>query len=292
MRLNTLINKQKKDFDLFYKKFLNLHLSRDQLSKAMIYGSMNGGKRIRPFLVHIFSKLAKVNKKQSLILSTAIESIHSYSLIHDDLPSMDNDDMRRGQPSNHITFHEATSILAGDALQALAYEVIASSKDIKDKQKIEIIKTLTSSCGHQGMILGQQYDLDAEKDEYHDIKKIHLLKTAKLIQAAITLPYLGLYEYKDTYKILQKLGEKLGLAFQIMDDVLEISSNSETLGKNNNSDIKNSKMTYVSVFGLEESIQQAEKISNSCINEIKKKFSSKESKELIELANYMVARTH
>ena len=150
-------------------------------------------------------------------------------------------------------------------------EVIASSKDIKDKQKIEIIKTLTSSCGHQGMILGQQYDLDAEKDEYHDIKKIHLLKTAKLIQAAITLPYLGLYEYKDTYKILQKLGEKLGLAFQIMDDVLEISSNSETLGKNNNSDIKNSKMTYVSVFGLEESIQQAEKISNSCINEIKKK---------------------
>ena len=276
-----------------FNKINSLLVEDDKVTSSMKYSALADSKCIRAGLVFASGNLKKnLNDSALTDLATSIELMHTYSLIHDDLPSMDNDDMRRGQPSNHITFHEATSILAGDALQALAYEVIASSKDIKDKQKIEIIKTLTSSCGHQGMILGQQYDLDAEKNEYHDIKKIHLLKTAKLIQAAITLPYLGLYEYKDIYKILQKLGEKLGLAFQIMDDVLEISSNSETLGKNNDSDIKNSKMTYVSVFGLNESIQQAEKISNSCINEIKKKFSSKESKELIELANYMVARTH
>ena len=233
-----------------FNKINSLLVEDDKVTSSMKYSALADSKCIRAGLVFASGNLKKnLNNSALTDLATGIELMHTYSLIHDDLPSMDNDDMRRGQPSNHITFHEATSILAGDALQALAYEVIASSKDIKDKQKIEIIKTLASSCGHQGMILGQQYDLDAEKDEYHDIKKIHLLKTAKLIQAAITLPYLGLYEYKDTYKILQKLGEKLGLAFQIMDDVLEISSNSETLGKNNNSDIKNSKMTYVSVFG-------------------------------------------
>ena len=170
---------------------------------------------------------------------------------------MDNDDIRRGQASNHIKFNEATAILTGDALQALAYETIAYSIDLTELQKIESIKALTSACGHKGMILGQQYDLDAESNEYDDIQKIHELKTGKLIQVAISMPHLGNEKQDNVRMILHDIGKDLGLAFQIMDDVLEASSDSTTLGKSNQSDIANQKLTYVSVFGEKASIEQA-----------------------------------
>ena len=180
--------------------------------------------------------------------------MHTYSLIHDDLPSMDNDDMRRGQASNHIQYSEATAILAGDALQALAYEMIVTSLEITQAQKISSIKAIANACGHEGMILGQQYDLDAEKNEYNDIKKIHELKTGKLIQVAITMPHLGNEKQKNQLIILDKAGKDLGLAFQIMDDVLEASTDSSTLGKSNQSDLINEKLTYVSAYGKQDSI--------------------------------------
>jgi geranylgeranyl pyrophosphate synthase len=203
---------------------------------------------------------------------------------------MDDDKIRRGQASNHIKFNEATAILTGDALQALAYENIASSPDITDLQKIASIKALANACGHEGMILGQQYDLDAENDQYNDIQKIHELKTGKLIQVAMTMPHLGNEKQKNQLEVLDEVGENLGLAFQIIDDVLEASSDSTTLGKSNQSDLVNKKLTYVSVFGKQASIDQAHALSSACISRLESSFNINEVAELIELAKFMVER--
>jgi farnesyl diphosphate synthase len=223
-------------------------------------------------------------------MAASIELMHTYSLIHDDLPSMDNDGMRRGQASNHIKYNEATAILAGDALQALAYETIASSLEISQPQKISSIKTLANACGYTGMILGQQYDLDAERNEYNDIKKIHELKTGKLIQAALTMPHEGEEEQTNQLAILGEIGIDLGLAFQIMDDVLEVSSDSKTLGKNNQSDMLNKKLTYVSVYGKKDSVDQAYALSNRCVAKLENAFENNEAANLIALAEFMVKR--
>lgn len=265
----------------------------DKVTSSMRYSALADSKCIRAGLVFASGNLKGHLHDAALTdIATSIELMHTYSLIHDDLPAMDDDEMRRGQPSNHIEFNEATAILAGDALQALAFEIIASSENIADRQKVEAVKSLALACGHQGMILGQQYDLDAEKNEFLDIEMIHTLKTAKLIQVAMTMPFLGNDQHQQTYLLLHLLGEKMGLAFQIMDDVLEASSDSKTLGKSNLSDIANDKKTYVSVYGMEESIKKATSLSNFCIAKMQESFEQDQGKELIELAHFMVARAH
>ena len=271
----------------------SLLVNKDQVTSSMRYSALADSKCIRAGLVFASGKLeGQLDEVGLTDIATSIELMHSYSLIHDDLPAMDDDGMRRGQPSNHIEFNEATAILAGDALQALAFETIASSKGIIDAHKVEAVRMLAVACGHQGMILGQQYDLDAEKNELLDIELIHSLKTAKLIQVALTMPYLGNEMHKKTQVLLNNLGGKIGLAFQIMDDVLEVSSDSVTLGKSNLSDITNKKMTYVSVYGVEESIQKAEALSNFCIEQIQENFEIDKAKELIELMHLMVSRSN
>jgi geranylgeranyl pyrophosphate synthase len=271
----------------------SLLVNKDQVTSSMRYSALADSKCIRAGLVFASGKLeGQLDEVGLTDIATSIELMHSYSLIHDDLPAMDDDGMRRGQPSNHIEFNEATAILAGDALQALAFETIASSKGIIDSHKVEAVKMLAVACGHQGMILGQQYDLDAEKNELLDIELIHSLKTAKLIQVALTMPYLGNEMHKTTQVLLNNLGGKIGLAFQIMDDVLEVSSDSVTLGKSNLSDITNKKMTYVSVYGVKESIQKAEALSNFCIEQIQENFEIDKARELIELMYLMVSRSN
>ena len=271
----------------------SLLVNKDQITSSMRYSALADSKCIRAGLVFASGKLeGQLDEVGLTDIATSIELMHSYSLIHDDLPAMDDDGMRRGQPSNHVKFNEATAILAGDALQALAFETIASSKGITDAHKVEAVRMLAVACGHQGMVLGQQYDLDAEKNESLDIELIHSLKTAKLIQVALTMPYLGNEMDKKTQVLLNNLGGKIGLAFQIMDDVLEVSSDSVTLGKSNLSDITNKKMTYVSVYGVEESIQKAEALSNFCIEQIQENFEVGKAKELIELMHLMVSRSN
>ena len=271
----------------------SLLVNKDQVTSSMRYSALADSKCIRAGLVFASGKLeGQLDEVGLTDIATSIELMHSYSLIHDDLPAMDDDGMRRGQPSNHVKFNEATAILAGDALQALAFETIASSKGIIDAHKVEAVRMLAVACGHQGMILGQQYDLDAEKNELLDIELIHSLKTAKLIQVALTMPYLGNEMHKKTQVLLNNLGGKIGLAFQIMDDVLEVSSDSVTLGKSNLSDITNKKMTYVSVYGVEESIQKAEALSNFCIEQIQENFEIDKARELIELTHLMVSRSN
>ena len=264
---------------------------KNKITASMRYSALADSKCIRAGLIFASGNLNKEISNSALIdMATSIELMHTYSLIHDDLPSMDNDNIRRGQASNHIKFNEATAILTGDALQALAYEIIASSPDLTHEQKIESIKALSSACGHKGMILGQQYDLDAENNEYNDIQKIHELKTGKLIQVAITLPHLGNDKQDNEQMILHDIGKGLGLAFQIMDDVLEASSNSTILGKSNKSDIANHKLTYVSVFGKEAAIEQAHALSNNCISKLNNSFVLEEIKDLLSLAKFMVER--
>jgi len=271
----------------------SLLVNKDRITSSMRYSALADSKCIRAGLVFASGKLEGQLDEVSLTdIATSIELMHSYSLIHDDLPAMDDDGMRRGQPSNHVKFNEATAILAGDALQALAFETIARSRGIADAHKVEAVRMLAEACGHQGMILGQQYDLDAEKNELLDIELIHSLKTAKLIQVALTMPYLENEMYKKTQVLLNNLGGKIGLAFQIMDDVLEVSSDSVTLGKSNLSDITNKKMTYVSVYGVEESIQKAEALSNFCIEQIQENFEIDKARELIELMHLMVSRSN
>ena len=271
----------------------SLLVNNDSVTSSMRYSALADSKCIRGGLVFASGKLEGHHDEVGLTdIATSIELMHTYSLIHDDLPAMDDDGMRRGQPSNHVEFNEATAILAGDALQALAFETIASSKGIIDAHKVEAVRMLAEACGHQGMVLGQQNDLDAEKNELLDIELIHSLKTAKLIQVALTMPYLGNKMYKKTQVLLNDLGGKIGLAFQIMDDVLEVSSDSVTLGKSNLSDITNKKMTYVSVYGVEESIQKAETLSNFCIEQIQENFEIDKARELIELMHLMVSRSN
>ena len=263
----------------------------NKIVSAMRYSALADSKYIRAGLVFASGKLNKEISNSALIdMATSIELMHTYSLIHDDLPSMDNDDMRRGQASNHIQYSEATAILAGDALQALAYETIVTSLEITQAQKISSIKAVANACGHEGMILGQQYDLDAEKNEYNDIKKIHELKTGKLIQVAMTMPHLGNEKQKNQLMILDEVGKDLGLAFQIMDDVLEVSTDSSTLGKSNQSDLINKKLTYVSAYGKQESIAQAHALSNACISKLEDSFDNNEVVSLLELAKFMVER--
>ena len=263
----------------------------NKIISSMRYSAMADSKCIRAGLIFASGNLNKEISNSALIdMAASIELMHTYSLIHDDLPSMDNDEMRRGQATNHVKFNEATAILTGDALQALAYENIVSSAEITQSQNILSIKALARACGHAGMILGQQYDLDAENDEYNDIQKIHELKTGKLIQVATTMPHLGNENQKNQLIVLDEVGKDLGLAFQIMDDVLEVSSDSSTLGKSNKSDLVNKKLTYVSTFGKQASIDQAHVLSNACISKLEGSFNKNEVADLLELAKFMVER--
>ena len=263
----------------------------NKITSSMRYSALADSKCIRAGLIFASGNLNKEIANSALTdMATSIELMHTYSLIHDDLPSMDNDEMRRGKASSHVKFNEATAILTGDALQALAYENIVSSPEITQSQKIASIKALSNACGHEGMILGQQYDLDAENNDYKDIKKIHELKTGRLIRVAITMPHLGNNNQKNQLEVLDEVGRDLGLAFQIIDDVLEVSSDSSTLGKSNQSDLMNSKLTYVNTFGKQESIDQAHALSNACISKLEGSFNRNDVAELLKLAKFMVER--
>lgn len=266
MYFNRSIEAKKKEFDLFYKKFLQNHLSKDLLSKAMIYASINGGKRIRPFLVSIFSELAKVKKVQSLRISAAIESIHCYSLIHDDLPSMDNDDFRRGKPSTHKRFNEATAILAGDALHDLAYEIISSEKTCSDPNvRITLINKLSIATGSKGLAGGQSLDLlfENKKIDFKKIIRMYEMKTASLFSFSCVAPFILAKKNIKEINIVNDFGNLFGIIFQITDDILDQDQGFGALGKTPGKDKAQGKSTLLS-------ISNKEKLKKFCLKEIKK----------------------
>ena len=269
------------------QQFLNIIKSDSQVSKAMLHTALAPSKCIRAGIVRAAAELEGILNKESINnLEVAVEAMHSYSLIHDDLPAMDDDDMRRGQPSNHIAFGEATAILAGDALHSLAYEIVANDTYLSVEHKVNIIKLLSDACGFNGMILGQQLDLESEGSDTGDINKIHALKTGRLISAALAMP---ITNSKLRMK-LKTVGEDIGLAFQIIDDVLEVTASTTALGKDSKSDVKNNKLTYVSVYGLETAVKNAEKLIEKSINKIIDLDSNFNKKSLIEICNFIISR--
>ena len=250
MYFNHSIDVKKKEFNLFYKKLLQSHLSKDLLSQAMIYASMNGGKRIRPFIVSIFSNLARIKKGQSLRISAAIESIHSYSLIHDDLPSMDNDDFRRGKPSTHKQFDEATAILAGDALHDLAFEIISNEKTNSDPDvRILLINKLSIATGSKGLAGGQSLDLlfERKKINFKKIIKMYEMKTAALFSFSCVAPYILAKKNIREINFAYDFGKLFGIIFQITDDILNQENDFKILGKTPGKDKIQGKSTLLSI---------------------------------------------
>ena len=269
------------------QQFLNIIKSDSQVSKAMLHTALAPSKCIRAGIVRAAAELEGTLNKESINnLGVAVEAMHSYSLIHDDLPAMDDDDMRRGQPSNHIAYGEATAILAGDALHSLAYEIVANDTYLSVEHKVNIIKLLSDACGFNGMILGQQLDLESEGSDTGDINKIHALKTGRLISASLAMP---ITNSKLRMK-LKTVGEDIGLAFQIIDDVLEVTASTRALGKDSKSDVKNNKLTYISVYGLETAVKNAEKLIKKSINKIIDLGGNFNNKSLIEICNFIISR--
>ena len=237
--------------------------------EAMRYSVENGGKRIRPVLTLEFCRLCGGDVKDALPLACAIEMVHTYSLIHDDLPCMDNDDMRRGKPSCHIKYGEDFALLAGDGLLTYAFETICSSKfaERKPAAALEAIKVLSSFAGVLGMIGGQVIDLKSEgKCVGLDVlSKMDELKTGALIKASCLLGVIAGEGDLDKYKAAETFAEKIGHAFQIVDDILDVTADEKLLGKPVGSDKESNKSTYASLLGVEESQKMADKLTAEAI---------------------------
>jgi geranylgeranyl pyrophosphate synthase len=258
---------------------------------AMSYSALSESKMIRAGLIFASGKINEGISNNSLItLASAIELIHTYSLIHDDLPCMDDDDFRRGKESCHIKFGEANAVLAGDALQTLAYEMVCNDIDLIPDEKINAIKLISSACGKNGMVYGQFLDIENESKEINKetIENIHSLKTGKLIECSVMLGQIG-NNITQQNEMLLKFSKKIGLAFQITDDILEVISDEKTLGKNINSDTKNKKSTYINVVGIDEAINRSKELSESAILDISA-LKLKKADMLIELAKYISYR--
>ncbi|MGR5069970.1 MULTISPECIES: (2E,6E)-farnesyl diphosphate synthase [Vibrio] len=232
------------------------------LIQAMKYGLLLGGKRVRPFLVYITGQMLGCAPEDLDTPASAIECVHAYSLIHDDLPAMDDDELRRGQPTCHIKFDEATAILTGDALQTLAFTIIAEGalNLNAEKYRIKMVQTLAQASGASGMCVGQALDLAAENRRVSltELEKIHRNKTGALINCAIKLGALAAGEKGlEVLPQLERYSQAIGLAFQVQDDILDIISDTETLGKPQGSDQDLNKSTYPSLLGLEGAMEKA-----------------------------------
>ncbi|MCX8514937.1 MAG: polyprenyl synthetase family protein [Burkholderiales bacterium] len=226
------------------------------LHEAMRYSSLNGGKRIRPLLAIASGEIAQAPLNTVLVVGVAIELIHCYSLIHDDLPAMDNDDLRRGRATCHKQYSEAVAILAGDALQTKAFELLSSDKlELDLATKVKIIHYLAVSSGNQGMVGGQCIDILSTGNflTMAQLEQMHMLKTGALIKASILCGYLTGTTYNaDIYNNLELVATNIGLLFQITDDILDATANTVTLGKTANKDLINDKATYVKFLGLKQ----------------------------------------
>lgn len=251
--INTYIKQQAELISERLDVLLSANLPSTVLD-AMKYSVANGGKRIRPILTVEFAKIVNGNIPCALDFGCAVEMIHTYSLIHDDLPCMDNDDMRRGKPSCHKAFDEDTALLAGDALLTEAFGTISACKDVDDRNIIRAVLFLSSFAGINGMVGGQVLDLQFEETmpTVDEVLKMYSLKTCGLIKAACVLGCLTSNEYNENIiNAAIDYAENLGIAFQIQDDILDITSDEATLGKPVGSDEKNDKSTIVKFYGLE-----------------------------------------
>lgn len=263
------------------------------LKDAMVYSLLAGGKRIRPFLVYAVGQMFGCQLNMLDAPAAAIETIHTYSLIHDDLPAMDDDDLRRGIPTCHIMFNEATAILAGDALQTYAFTLLAQSPHLSDKCKINLVNELAQASGAQGMCLGQLLDLSAEHHmiSLKELNDIHVYKTGALIKAAVRLGMFVAGDKAVQYeRALNNYADNIGLAFQIQDDILNVIGDQQIMGKHQGTDEQAEKNTYTSLLGLEQSIQKTKELYQQAIEELNK--IPYNSEQLRQLAGFIIDRNN
>ena len=299
------MNKPYSEFDETYFKtmlennalYFNQHLKKflktknfGILKKPIEYSILGQGKRLRPLLCMETSKVFNITNEVAIFCAIAIECIHTYSLVHDDLPSMDDDDLRRGQLTIHKKWNEATAILVGDALQSLGFEALSGHKfKVNDKVKNKLILSLARNSGASGMVLGQALDIAAETSQkelkINEISKIQEYKTGKLISWSCEVGPIIAEENTEPFSLY---AAKIGLAFQIIDDILDVTSSSKTLGKNVGKDMDKNKATFVSKLGLDNSKKKAlELVAEAC--EAISVFKDR-SRNLCQIANFIVSR--
>jgi geranylgeranyl diphosphate synthase type II len=259
---------------------------------SMRYSLNAGGKRLRPILSIASTEAVGGNASHVMQLACAIEMIHTYSLIHDDLPAMDNDDLRRGKPTSHIRFDEATAILTGDALLTLAFEVLTSQTGASSDPAIplELIKMLAQAAGCRGMIAGQMGDILSEGKELtlHELKSIHRLKTGALIEASVCAGAIFGNGKEEQVNQLRRYAEHIGLAFQIMDDILNVKGDPALLGKAVGSDAKRGKSTYPAIIGIKDSEKEASLLIQSGLRAIRS--FDKKADPLRAIGKYIIER--
>jgi len=253
------------------------------------YSLLGGGKRIRAFLANECARVFGGSLEASMPAACALEMVHAYSLIHDDLPAMDNDDFRRGKPSCHKAFGEANALLAGDTLLTYAFEVLADNAAIDDSAKMRTVKTLASCAGSIGMAGGQYVDLDGRIDSWEQLTELHRLKTGALIRAACLCGYYTAAETPDETVVadLTTYAEAIGLAFQITDDILDVTATEADLGKPIGSDSKNGKKTALAFFTLEAAAKEAQRLTQKAIDAVS---DYPNSENLCLLATWLLSR--
>ncbi len=285
-KLNSFI----KEFDEYLKKCVDgSDNDTKTLTNSMQYSLLAGGKRIRPFLLNEFYKLCG-GKENVFPFAAAIEYIHTYSLIHDDLPCMDDDDLRRGKPSNHKKFGEDIALLSGDALLTEAFFKAATTKNIKSECLIKAIEKLSFYAGYKGMIAGQIIDLNCEGKSVsaETVEKLNNLKTGALLCAACEIGCILANANQETIKNANEFAKNIGLAFQITDDILDKTADQALLGKPVGSDDKNEKTTFVSLYGIDYCKQMVKEITNKAVSALNN--ISGDTSTLKELALYLCDR--
>ena len=277
-----------KNLEKMLKKYEYPH----RLSEAMKYGVMNGGKRIRPIIMYMICDLFGESYTKIEDIAVALEFIHCYSLIHDDLPAMDDDMYRRGKLTTHIKYDEATAILVGDVLLTEAFNIVANSNKITDKDKVEVIQKMSKYAGFYGMVGGQYVDMESENKKVgaETLEYIHNHKTGKLLLASVELPLIVLNVEGVKKEKLLEFAEIIGIAFQIKDDILDVEGSFEETGKES-TDEKNEKTTYPSLFGIEKTKEMLNSYVEKAKRIIENNFLENKNKELLlKLLEYFVER--
>jgi len=265
--------------------------AQKNLFTAARYSLLGGGKRIRPILAIATAEALGASRESALQPACALEMIHTYSLIHDDLPCMDDDDIRRGKPSLHRAFPEGLAVLAGDYLLTYAFEVICNAKHLSTEQRLTLVKILSDQSGGHGMIAGQVMDIEAEGKsiDLAQLKETHRCKTGALLLASIEFGATIANASTAQLQVLRKFGEDIGLAYQIIDDVLDVTASKQKHGKDIGSDILNNKATYVTLLGLEKSKALAQKLFNEASQSLNSL--NVDTALLLKLAELIVNRT-
>ena len=272
-----------------YSKITKENEYQKDVIDAMNYSLLAGGKRIRPVLVLEFCKVCGGDVNDAISTAVALEMVHTFSLIHDDLPCMDNDDFRRGKPSCHKAYGEAIALLAGDALENLAFSVVANSSELSPKIIVEVIKELSYAIGVEGMIGGQVIDIKNENKAISKeiLSKMYSCKTGALIRSACRMGCIIANASQEQLQNATIYAENLGLAFQIIDDILDVIGTQETLGKPIGSDEAQGKSTFVSLYGIEQATKMAEEYTNNALNALN---NFKENEFLKELTKSLIIR--